>query len=74
MSTNYDAKYLSLLVSALFELPQQDCFKEKNAKFHLPVTLILDRINDPGNMGSLIRSGACFGLDSILVTKGTHYI
>ncbi|CAH8546536.1 unnamed protein product [Schistosoma guineensis] len=58
-------------VIALFELPQQDCFKEKNAKFHLPVTLILDRINDPGNMGSLIRSGACFGLDSILVTKGS---
>ncbi|CAH8559761.1 unnamed protein product [Schistosoma rodhaini] len=58
-------------VIALFELPQQDCFKRKNAKFRLPVTLILDRINDPGNMGSLIRSGASLGLNSILVTKGS---
>ncbi|CAH8499302.1 unnamed protein product [Schistosoma turkestanicum] len=58
-------------VIALFELPEQDSFREKNMKGRLPVTLILDRISDPGNMGSLIRSGASFGLDSILVTKGS---
>ncbi|KAH8878077.1 rRNA methyltransferase 3B, mitochondrial [Schistosoma japonicum] len=55
----------------VFELPQPNHFHGKSTKYHLPVTLILDRINDPGNMGSLIRSAASFGLNSILVTKGS---
>ncbi|KAK4471250.1 hypothetical protein MN116_004695 [Schistosoma mekongi] len=58
-------------VIAVFDLPQQNHFHGKCTKYHLPVTLILDRINDPGNMGSLIRSAASFGLNSILVTKGS---
>ncbi|CAH8532353.1 unnamed protein product [Heterobilharzia americana] len=58
-------------VIAVFELPQEDVFHSKEAKYHLPVTLILDRISDPGNMGSLIRSAASFGLNSVLVTKGS---
>ncbi|TNN21345.1 rRNA methyltransferase 3B [Schistosoma japonicum] len=58
-------------VIAVFELPQPNHFQGKSTKYHLPVTLILDRINDPGNVGSLIRSAASFGLNSILVTKGS---
>ncbi|VDP98629.1 unnamed protein product [Trichobilharzia regenti] len=58
-------------VIALFEVPQENVCHTKEAKYHLPVSLILDRISDPGNMGSLIRSGASFGLTSILVTKGS---
>jgi TrmH family RNA methyltransferase len=31
----------------------------------------LDRVNDPGNLGSLIRSCAWFGVDGILVGRGS---
>ena len=32
--------------------------------------LILDRIQDPGNMGTLIRSAVSFGFDTIVLSKG----
>lgn len=32
---------------------------------------ILDKITDPGNMGTLIRSALAFGLDGIHITKGS---
>ncbi|KAF6768749.1 hypothetical protein AHF37_08439 [Paragonimus kellicotti] len=37
----------------------------------LPVTLILNGLRDPGNMGSLLRTAAGFGLSSVLVSKGS---
>ncbi|KAF8563000.1 hypothetical protein P879_11077 [Paragonimus westermani] len=37
----------------------------------LPVTLILNSLRDPGNMGSLLRTAAGFGLSSVLVSKGS---
>lgn len=38
----------------------------KYAKF----ILILDRIQDPGNMGTIIRTADCAGVDSIILLKG----
>ena len=32
---------------------------------------ILDEINDPGNMGTLIRSAKAFGIDGVHITKGS---
>lgn len=32
--------------------------------------LILDRIQDPGNMGTIIRTADAFGVDGIIVTEG----
>jgi TrmH family RNA methyltransferase len=39
------------------------------------VTLILDRINDPGNLGSMIRTADWFGVRNVICTKGCvdHY-
>ena len=34
-----------------------------------PVLLILDRIQDPQNLGACIRSAACFGVDGIIIPK-----
>jgi len=33
--------------------------------------LLLDRVQDPGNVGTLIRSAAAFGLERVLVLDGT---
>lgn len=32
-------------------------------------SVILDKINDPGNMGTIIRTAACIGCKKVLVTK-----
>jgi len=34
------------------------------------VTLVLDRINDPGNFGSIIRTADWFGVKNVICTKG----
>ena len=32
--------------------------------------LVLDRITDPGNLGSILRTGWAFGVEGVLLTKG----
>lgn len=36
-----------------------------------PFLLVLDGLQDPGNLGSLIRSAVAFGVDAIITTPGT---
>lgn len=35
-----------------------------------PFMLLLDEVQDPGNMGTIIRTGDAFGIDGIIVTEG----
>lgn len=35
-----------------------------------PFILVLDRVQDPGNMGTIIRTSDAFGIDGIIVTEG----
>lgn len=35
-----------------------------------PFLLLLDQIQDPGNMGTIIRTADAFGIDGIIVTEG----
>ena len=35
------------------------------------VVLILDRISDPGNLGTILRSAAWFGVDAVFIAKGS---
>ena len=49
-------------------------FKSKNLQENLndkdKFVLILDRIQDPGNMGTIIRTADAAGVDSIIALKG----
>ncbi|MDO4871867.1 MAG: RNA methyltransferase [bacterium] len=48
----------------LTEIPQ-------NASFNpLAETLILDNLQDPGNLGTILRSAAAFGVEQIICSKG----
>lgn len=35
-----------------------------------PFILLLDRVQDPGNLGTIIRTADAFGIDGIIVTEG----
>jgi len=50
-------------VSAIFRMPQPSEFAQHR------VTLILDNISDPGNMGTIIRSAHWFGIKNIISTE-----
>lgn len=61
---------LSALVSpsgmvGVFEMPKQPSLSE------LTSGLVMVKISDPGNMGTLIRSCAAFGIKSIVTIEGT---
>ncbi|NBK48294.1 RNA methyltransferase [Staphylococcus delphini] len=51
-------------IFAIIEKPQVDGTEAKQV-------LILDRIQDPGNLGTMIRTADAAGLDLIVMTKGT---
>ncbi|HSX13544.1 MAG TPA: RNA methyltransferase [Chlamydiales bacterium] len=47
------------------EMPQAQNIEDKN------FVLILDQIQDPGNLGTLIRTAVAFGWDAVVATPGT---
>lgn len=46
------------------------CYIKKNEKIGNRI-LFLDGIQDPGNLGTLLRSAKAFGFDSVFLAKGT---
>ncbi|GAA57899.1 RNA methyltransferase-like protein 1B, partial [Clonorchis sinensis] len=59
---------------AIFEVPDPAVLTTRYLSHGLwrplPATLVLNGIRDPGNMGSLLRTAASFGLSSVLVSEG----
>ena len=53
-------------VYGLFELPHPDLTKLTAARR----ILALERVQDPGNVGTLVRSAAAFGFDAVLLGPG----
>ena len=56
-------------VLALFELPDMEDLPVEQLSDHL--TLALDDIQDPGNLGTIIRLADWFGIEHILCNQGT---
>lgn len=66
--SNKELERLSLLkqphdVCAVFGIPEENKFEQQH------VTLILDNISDPGNMGTILRSAHWFGIKNIICTQ-----
>ncbi|MDQ6843251.1 MAG: RNA methyltransferase [Bacteroidota bacterium] len=53
-------------VVAVFNKKEQN----KQPQFSNKITLILDDINDPGNMGTIIRIADWFGIENIICSEG----
>ncbi len=47
------------------------CEKEDNNEIKGNKILLLDNIQDPGNLGTIIRSGAAFNIDTIILSNDT---
>ncbi len=47
------------------------CTKDKNLKIIGDRLLILDDIQDPGNLGTIVRSAVAFNIDTIILSKNT---
>ena len=52
-------------VLALFKIPKKDSIKEKG------LIIVLDQINDPGNLGTIIRLCDWFGVDQLICSTDT---
>lgn len=52
-------------------VPQIGVCKIKNDNVIADRVLLLDGIQDPGNLGTILRSAKAFGFDSIFLSKGT---
>ncbi|TVR71229.1 MAG: RNA methyltransferase [Marinilabiliales bacterium] len=53
-------------VLALVRIPS---YSEDHEKMKNSLTLILDRIRDPGNLGTLVRSADWFGVDTLVLSE-----
>jgi len=68
--SNKELERLSFLkqpheVCAAFNIPEEKKFEQQ------PVTLILDNISDPGNMGTIVRTAHWFGIKNIICTENS---
>jgi len=52
-------------VFAVFEIPEKEIIKNTG------LTLVLDEVNDPGNLGTIIRLCDWFGVDQIICSTNT---
>lgn len=55
-----------LLVAEKKNYKLEDCIKDKKR-----FILIIDRIQDPGNLGTILRTAAAFDISGVLLTEGT---
>ncbi|CAG7718360.1 unnamed protein product [Allacma fusca] len=55
-------------IVGIFRKPMEEITR-KNLKKGMPVTVICDNVREPGNLGSILRSAAGAGCESVLLSK-----
>lgn len=72
IDTYYVSKEVMKKISSTDSIPSVVgvCYKKKEEEVGNRL-LILDNIQDPGNLGTIIRSSKAFNIDTIVVSKGT---
>ena len=48
-----------------------ECLKPKKEKVEYRKIVYLDQINDPGNLGTILRSAVAFNYDAVILSKGS---
>ncbi|MCL5020375.1 MAG: RNA methyltransferase, partial [Bacteroidetes bacterium] len=59
-----------IAVAAVRELTSDELLAELRPKRNATV-LLLDRISDPGNLGTILRSASWFGVDGVFIAAGS---
>jgi len=67
--SNKDLKKISQQVSPVGMLALYDMPKTRNFTFRPPHILLLDNIQDPGNLGTIIRTADWFGFNHVFLSK-----
>lgn len=57
-------------IMGVFKKPSMDQIELQRSGDTIPVSVILDNVRDPGNMGTLIRTAAAAGCSQLLLSKG----
>ncbi|XP_045601838.1 rRNA methyltransferase 3, mitochondrial [Procambarus clarkii] len=61
---------LSTCPGILGVFKQPECKQIHHTSQNLPLTVILDEIREPGNIGGILRTVASVGVDHVILTKG----
>lgn len=67
-----DSAFYFLLCAAICKLPKTSGDRSSDKKL-LPITVVCDNIQDPGMLGTLLRSAVAARCSKILVTRGTNF-
>lgn len=59
-----------IAVAAMHTLNDEELLSELRPKRNA-IVVLLDRISDPGNLGTILRSAAWFGVDGVFVSAGS---
>ena len=57
-------------IASTLSITLEDVLREVRSK-RSALVLLLDRISDPGNLGTILRSASWFGVDAVLTAEGT---
>jgi len=59
------------IIAAVNKISDPSFLKSKIKNQKSKIVIVLDHINDPGNLGTIIRTCHWFGIDEILISKGS---
>lgn len=62
-----------LHLTGVFKIPKTSS-PSSNPTTKFPLTLVLDELRDPGNLGGILRTAAAVGVSQVLLLKGMSLV